>query len=259
MVHTCLWLKSLRITCRRRMESHNKFNSLVCSQNMSGLGQNYLVSQNTQILIILFSRPLKCVFTELNATTNSFCSGRKRLWQPCENILLSDRTEDRKLIGKILLRPLPSPAQKMNTNLIILIEKWKIMGTRNYSQLIRTMLVTETIIVSFSTSLSNAFQQLLSSASQHPCFTTGVSAVPFWLRNSRFAGIRDKRTAENDKKARWILWCPLISKVCCLSAVTPCRVQMHTHEYTLSVSLFFPAVGFAVPPVLIPQEDIPYS
>lgn len=35
------------------------------------------------------------------------------------------------------------------------------------------------------------------------------------------------------------MWCPLISMVCCLPAVTPCRVQMHSHEYTLSVSLFF--------------------
>lgn len=91
------------------------------------MGQNYPVTQNTQMMIMLFSRPLKCVFTELNAITNSFCNGRKRRWkvEPCGSILFLEKIEDRKWVGKILLRSLPSPVQKMNTNLMILFENWK--------------------------------------------------------------------------------------------------------------------------------------
>lgn len=66
MIHNCLLLKPLRITRIRRKELHNKFNSPVCSQNMSESGQNHPGSQNTQVLNVLFGRPLKGVFTKFD-------------------------------------------------------------------------------------------------------------------------------------------------------------------------------------------------
>lgn len=57
---------------------HKKFNFLVCSQNKSESGQNYLGIQSTQELNILFSKPLEGVCMELNAIIDSFYAGEKK-------------------------------------------------------------------------------------------------------------------------------------------------------------------------------------
>lgn len=95
MIHNCLLLKPLRITRIRRKELHNKFNSPVCSQNMNESGQNYLGSQNTQVLNAVFGRPLKGVFTEFNAISDSFCIARKKRCQPSESFISFEKVEDR--------------------------------------------------------------------------------------------------------------------------------------------------------------------
>lgn len=260
MIHNCLWLKSLRITCRRIKELHNKFNSLFFSQNMSETGQNYPVSHNTQMLIMLFSRPLECVFTELNATTNSFCNGRKRRWQPCGSILFSEKTEDGKWIGKIILRPLLSPVQKMNTNLMTLFENWK---KYRHKKVLSDYQNQACCRDHHCVLLHIPFQYILVIAvCCYPASMLHHRGVCSSVLVEEFVVCRDERHKDSRKWQKGkinLVGCPLISMVCCLQVVTPCRVQMLTHEYILPVSLFFPAVGFAMPPVFVPQEDIPYS
>lgn len=96
--------------------------------------------------------------------------------------------------------PLTIPKNEYKSNDIIVNEKHT--GTRKYSQLTRTSPVAETIIVFFSTSRFNFFQQLPYAVIQHPRFTTEEAAIQFWLRNSWFAGTRGARAAQDGKKTR---------------------------------------------------------
>lgn len=156
--------------------------------------------------------------------------------------------EDRIWIGKIPLRPLPSQFQKMNTNLMISLLMKNIQAQESTLSLPEPALLRRPSLCSSPhpvSIFSNSYRTLSSSIHVSPqrrlqfSFGSGIHGL-----QGREGQGQHKMAKRQDKSRN----APLISAVCCLPAVTPSRVQMHTHGYIPPGSLL------ALPALLVPQK-----